>query len=118
MDLNKIYNEEDLFPKNIALYEQRSYGLLFYNEDNKDSYDSNHAIIYKKNVSDINEMLNDIVAFYREKQIKPIIYQSIFDCGYFSSIKQELADFGFEYWEETQKYMVLSEANHILFNVK
>lgn len=28
MDLNKMYIEEDLFPREIALYEKRSYGLL------------------------------------------------------------------------------------------
>ena len=33
MDLNKMYMEEDLFPREIALYEKRSYGLLFYNEE-------------------------------------------------------------------------------------
>ena len=33
MDLNKMYIEEDLFPREIALYEKRSYGLLFYNEE-------------------------------------------------------------------------------------
>lgn len=41
--LEKIYPEEDLFPREITLWEEREYGFLFYNEDNKDSYDSNHA---------------------------------------------------------------------------
>ena len=45
MDLKKCYLLEDLFPKSFADYEERSYGMLFYNITNKDSYDSNHAVI-------------------------------------------------------------------------
>ena len=32
---------------NLANYEERDYGILFYNIDKKNSYDSNHAVIYK-----------------------------------------------------------------------
>ena len=38
MSLEKIYKEEDLFPREITIWEEREYGVLFYNEDNKDSY--------------------------------------------------------------------------------
>lgn len=113
MDLNKMYIEEDLFPREIALYEKRSYGLLFYNEENKDSYDSNHAIIFRRNVLELKQVLDDIIMFYSEKGIKPIIYQSSLDNGYFEAIKNELLEFGFESWSETQKYMVLSDENTI-----
>lgn len=41
--LEKIYREEDLFPREITSCEEREYGYLFYNEENKDSYDSNHV---------------------------------------------------------------------------
>ena len=68
MDLNKMYMEEDLFPREIALYEKRSYGLLFYNEENKDSYDSNHAIILRKNVIELKSVLDDIILFYSERK--------------------------------------------------
>ena len=47
MNLLKIYREEDLFPREFTVFAEREYGLLFYNENNKDSYDSNHAIIFK-----------------------------------------------------------------------
>lgn len=39
MNLSDCYLEEDLFPKIFTDYEERSYGILFYNEDNKDSFD-------------------------------------------------------------------------------
>lgn len=40
MNLEKMYLEEDLFPREITTYTEREYGLLFYNENNKDSFDS------------------------------------------------------------------------------
>lgn len=66
MDLLKIYREEDLFPREFTAYAERKYGLLFYNENNKDSYDSNHAIIFKDRINDVTKILEDITEFYRE----------------------------------------------------
>ncbi|MBR4577805.1 MAG: hypothetical protein IKO25_11490 [Clostridia bacterium] len=34
MNLSDCYLEEDLFPKIFIDYEERDYGILFYNEDN------------------------------------------------------------------------------------
>lgn len=116
MYLEKIYREEDLFPREITFWEERAYGLLFYNEGNKDSYDSNHAVIFKNRISDLHQVLDDIVKFYLEKGIKPVLYQSIFDEGYFEDIKKLLSDYGFESWSESQRYMVLSERNTITSN--
>ena len=70
MNLEKIYDEEDLFPREITLYEKRDYGLLFYDVKNKDSYDSNHAIIFESKISDLNLVLNDIVRFYKENGLE------------------------------------------------
>lgn len=116
MNLEKIYNEEDLFPIEITSYDKRDYGLLFYDEENKNSYDSNHAIIFRKRVSNLKQTLKDIILFYTEKGIRPIIYQSISEEGYFEEIKNELSDNGFECWTESQKYMILSEKNIIKTN--
>ncbi|MBQ8312196.1 MAG: GNAT family N-acetyltransferase [Clostridia bacterium] len=116
MNFEKMYLEEDLFPREIASYEKRDYGLLFYNEENKDSFDSNHAIIFKEKIYDIKMVLRDILNFYFEKGIRPNIYQSIRDEGYFDEIASELSACGFEYWTEAQKYMALSEKNTIVPN--
>ena len=112
----KIYTEEDLFPREITHYEKRDYGVLFYNEENKDSYDSNHAVIYRKKIADLDFVLKDIIDFYTHKNITPIIYQSISDDGFFEEIKTKLNSFGFETWEEEQKFMVLSDKNIINAN--
>lgn len=107
MDLAKIYMEEDLFPRDITSWIERPYGFLFYNDENKDSYDSNHALIFRDRVTDLDQVLEDIVQFYFEKGIRPSIYQSITDDGYFEQISDELNRHGFDFWTETQNYMVL-----------
>ena len=107
MDLAKIYMEEDLFPRDITSWIERPYGFLFYNDENKDSYDSNHALIFRERVTDLDQVLEDIVQFYFEKGIRPSIYQSITDDGYFEQISDELNRHGFDFWTETQNYMVL-----------
>lgn len=113
MDLTKIYLEEDLFPREITSWVERSYGFLFYNEENKDSYDSNHALIFRDKVDDLDSVLNEILRFYTAKGITPSIYQSISDDGYFTQIGDVLARHGFDFWTETQNYMVLLEENRI-----
>ena len=52
--LKNCYLEEDLFPKLFTKSEERPYGILFYNPDNRDSYDSNHAVIYKDKIDDLS----------------------------------------------------------------
>ena len=113
MDLSKIYIEEDLFPKEITNWIERPYGFLFYNDENKDSYDSNHALVFRDRVTDLNQVLEDIVQLYSEKGIRPSIYQSITDDGYFEQISYELTRHGFDFWTEPQNYMVLLGENKI-----
>lgn len=118
MDFTKCYLEEDLFPKEITSYTEKDYGILFFNEQNKDSYDSNHAIIYKDRIKNLPAVLTDIVAFYKEKGTNPIIYQSMLDNRYFEEIRDELDAVGFDSWIEEQKYMVLAAENSIVPNPK
>jgi len=66
MNFEKMYLEEDLLPGEITSYEKRDYGFLFYNEENKESFDSNHAIIYREKVYDVEMVLRDIIDFYKE----------------------------------------------------
>lgn len=52
-----IIREEDEFPKLFADYVETDYGILFFNEANKDSYDSNHAVIYPERITDLAGVL-------------------------------------------------------------
>lgn len=53
MNLKNCYIEEDLFPKIFTKFEERDYGILFYNTENKDSFDSNHAVIYRERIQNL-----------------------------------------------------------------
>ncbi len=116
MNLQECYVEEDLFPIIFTEYEERDYGILFYNTDNKDSYDSNHAVIYKDRIHDLRQVLADISGFYKMKGSRPIIYQSMLDDNWFEEIKGELAAAGFKSWIEDQEYMLQSSDNLIIPN--
>ena len=116
MNLSDCYLEEDLFPKIFTDYEERDYGILFYNEDNKDSFDSNHAVIYKDQVEDLPSVLSDIIHFYSSKGIRPIIYQSMLDDNWFENIKEDLAAAGFRSWVEDQEYLLPAGENLITPN--
>ena len=116
MNLQECYVEEDLFPIIFTEYEERAYGILFYNTDNKDSYDSNHAVIYKDRIHDLRQVLTDITGFYKMKGSRPIIYQSMSDDNWFEEIKGELAAAGFKSWIEDQEYMLQSGDNLIIPN--
>ena len=116
MDLKNGYLEEDLFPKMFTNFEERPYGILLYNEENRDSYDSNHAVIYKDKIDDLNAVLSDIVDFYTSKNLRPIIYQSMLDDGWFEEISDELTAAGFKNWTELQEYMLPTGENKIVPN--
>ena len=116
MNLRDCYVEEDLFPMIFTEYEERDYGILFYNTENRDSFDSNHAVIYKDRIYDIRQVLADIVKFYKAEGSRPIIYQSMLDDNWFDEIKDELAAAGFKSWIENQEYMLQSHGNLIIPN--
>lgn len=60
--------------KEFASFEKRDYGILYYNLENVDSYDSNHALIY--DYSSLEGALDDIERFYSEKGLVPRIFQA------------------------------------------
>jgi len=113
-----MLREEDEFPKTFTNFEERDFGILFYNEQNKLSYDSNHALIYKENITDLTKVLNEITDFYVSKQIHPSIYQAAEDDGYFITNKTIFKDHGYRVWEdEAKKFMILSAENKLNDNI-
>ena len=115
-NLRDCYLEEDLFPKIFTEYEEREYGILFSNTENRDSYDSNHAVIYRDRIRDLPQALAEIAGFYQRKGSRPIIYQSMLDDNWFDEIRDELAAAGFESWVEEQEYMLPTGKNLIVPN--
>ncbi|MBQ7863324.1 MAG: GNAT family N-acetyltransferase [Lachnospiraceae bacterium] len=116
MNIDKIFREEDLFPREFANFEARDYGILFYDENNKESYDSNHAVIFKDKISDLEAVLADIRSFYQSKGQSPIIYQAAAEEGYFAEHADIFAKHGFKTWEEEIRFMVPVEENHLVTN--
>ncbi len=113
MDMTPFYREEDLFPREFTRAIQRPWGMLYCSEDNPDSYDSNHALIFRDRVDDLSAVLSEITAFYRSRGMRPILYQSILDDGWFGAIEGELARHGFRSWQEEQRWMLLTEESRI-----
>lgn len=116
MNIDKIFREEDLFPREFANYEERDYGMLFFDETNKDSYDSNHAVIFKEKITDLDTVLADVEAFYRSKGQTPIVYQATADEGYFAENADIFAKHGFKTWEEEIRFMLPVEENNLVTN--
>lgn len=108
-----IKQEEIDFPKRFASYVEKEYGILFYMEDNKDSYDGNHACIYPERITDLGAVLDDITAFYRELGSRASIYHP-FEKDYFQENEVMLHTHGYTYTpEEDHRVMLLTEENQI-----
>ena len=116
MNIDKIFREEDLFPREFANFEARDYGTLFYDENNKDSYDSNHAVVFKDKITDLDAVLGDIRSFYQSKGQSPIIYQATAEEGYFAEHADIFAKHGLKTWEEEIRFMVSAEENKLVTN--
>ena len=113
MDMNPFYREEDLFPREFTGVTERPWGFLYRSADNSDSYDSNHALIFRGRVTDLSAVLEEIADFYLSRGQRPIIYQSILDDGWFGDIAPALSAAGYRSWQEKQHWMVLTEDSRI-----
>lgn len=111
--MNAIKQEEIDFPKRFASYIEKDYGILFYMEDNKDSYDGNHACIYPEKISDLGAVLDDITAFYKKMGMRASIYHP-FVKDYFKEHETILNAHGYIYTpEEAHRVMLLTAENSI-----
>ena len=109
-----IKQEEIDFPKRFASYVEREYGILFYMENNKDSYDGNHACIYPHKITYLGEVLDDIMQFYTGLGIRASIYHP-FKKDYFKRNEDILRAHGYTYTpEDDHRVMILTEANQII----
>lgn len=106
-----LIKTELLFPKIFSNYEERDWGILFYNENNKTSHDSNHCVVFETNITDL--LLEDIKSFYQEKQITPRIYHPFIN-GYLHKNRDLLINHGFNIEvNHNDQYMILTNENQI-----
>lgn len=108
--------EENEFPKLFSSYKETEYGILFFDEENKDSHDSNHAVIYPEHIDNLGSVLKNITAFYTEKHITPTIYHP-FVKDYFLENKDAFVKHGFKItFRENHQVFLLSEKSVITPN--
>jgi len=74
-NLNRMIDTELHFPQRFASMLTKNYGLIFFNEGNKASHDSNHAVI--TDTIGAESSLRDIEFFYKSKGIAPRLYPSL-----------------------------------------
>ncbi len=110
---NGIKQEEIDFPKRFASYVEKEYGILYYMEDNKDSYDGNHACIYPDKIDDLGVALNDISCFYKKLGIGASIYHPYVK-NYFRDNEAVLNSHGYTYASKPDhRVMLLTAENNI-----
>ena len=115
--IKAIKLEEDMFPKTFTNFAEKDFGILFYNERNKNSYDSNHALIYKNKITDLDSVLDFITDFYTNMNINPNIYQAVEDEGYFRGNEDIFKKHGYTVLiEGPNNFMVLTAENNIKSN--
>lgn len=113
-NIEAIKLEEDMFPKTFSNFVEKDFGILFYNENNKNSYDSNHAVIYKNRTTDLVSALDFITEFYTSMNISPNIYQAVEDEGYFKENEALFKKHGYSVWTEgPNSFMTLTGENNI-----
>jgi GNAT superfamily N-acetyltransferase len=111
-----LRQQENEYPKLFTLCRETSYGYLFYNEDNKDSYDSNHAILLPEHIDDLGAALDEITAFYTGKQIASAIYHPLTQ-GYLRENEDVLISHGYATTlEPDRRVFVLCEDSVIVWN--
>ncbi len=74
-NMKRMKETELRYPQRFANMQQRDYGLIFFNEGNKASLESNHAVITDH--IGLESSIRDIQSFYKSKGINPCIFSSL-----------------------------------------
>lgn len=105
----KILHTQYYYPESYSNLLHTEYGMLFYNEDNPFSQDSNHAVITKCDEStDYDGIVKDIKEFYLSKHLPPMIYSNYIP-GQLKKIKRSLRKHGFVFERFDNIYLIHSE---------
>jgi hypothetical protein len=73
-NLKRMLDTELHFPQRFTNMVQKNYGLIYFNEGNKNSWDSNHAVI--TDLIGVESSVRDIESFYKSKGINPRVFCS------------------------------------------
>jgi len=111
--IDAIKREEIEFPSRFACSVKKNWGILFYMEDNKTSYDGNHACFYPDRLDDLGAVLDEIKAFYAQKGICASVWHPYVK-DYFQNNLDVLNAHGFVYTPvPDRRVMLLTAENSI-----
>lgn len=116
VNLQKLIDLENNFSASFAAVCEKPYGRFFYNRDNPESHDSNHAIITDLSC-DLDLALAEITAFYRDKDLVPRIYAS-FQPGEFDRLQPYLLKYGYKINHGGDRLLVWGNPSRIKPNLK
>lgn len=102
-NLKRMLDTELHFPQRFTNMVQRNYGLIYFNEGNKNSFDSNHAVI--TDLIGVESSVRDIESFYKSKGINPRIY-SAYQPGEMEKLKQSLENHEYSIVMRPDKFFV------------
>lgn len=102
-NMNRMIDTELHFPQRFASMVNKNYGLIFWNEGNKASHDSNHAVI--TDPLGVESSLRDIEFFYKSKGISPRIYSAL-KAGELERIGPSLENHGFTLQMKENEYFL------------
>ena len=101
-----IMNTQYNYPKSYADFLNTEYGILYFNENNPFSNDSNHAVItISGDKSDYGKIVENIKEFYMSKKIPPCIYSNYIP-GQLDEIKDSLIKCSFTFYVFNNSYLI------------
>ena len=99
MDITKLCRYEIEFPGYFADKVIKPYGILFYNQLNPESTDSNHGVIMSPG-SELERVVDELILFYRMRALIPAVYTA------------------FQQWEDSSLIPVLARKGFIIERLK
>jgi GNAT superfamily N-acetyltransferase len=106
--MNRLVDTELHFPQRFASMATKNYGLIFWNEGNKASHDSNHAVV--TDFIGVESSIRDIEFFYKSKGISPRIYPSL-KANDLERMGQALDNHGFKIEHKNDEYFLHDHAS-------
>lgn len=88
------------------------YGVLFYNEENPQSHDSNHAVILRED-QPLERIIDQIVRFYRQRDLTPRLYAS-YRPGERERLTPALRARGFQFLDEDSHLYIWRRPSRIV----
>ncbi len=102
-NMNRMKETELLYPQRFANMVQKDYGLIFFNEGNKTSPESNHAVI--KDYIGIEGSIRDIESFYKAKGIRASIFSAM-ESNELTKIRASLENHDFQLQIMEEEYLL------------